>query len=648
MIINPTLQRALRSKKITSVLTMKVDPAILGKSKVKSSALVDGIRAKVVAARPKTLSVQKDRFKKVKLARGKAVRIAVKSRAMRSPEQIIAAFMLRIKTSRRAATPSGTFARLIIRSAHTSVAQFNKPLTTCLGVDPATMGITVTRLPLRNPSRSSFSVMFPIEHNSVRTELMNVAWALRKSGLFHSVAVSGLKGMMCAPTAATRAERSFSWHLDLTRTTRAHQIPPETGGRALGEDIVIAHLDTGWAEHSQYNVAQINQRDSRNIITGATGGTAATHSILNRDAGTMMITHGTATGSVILGGPADDGKELISTVADDALSLNAKVVDVNGHLTGVAPKATVLPIKFISDNALIETPSRGVQGVGVFRIFDNDLVDAITYAVGQSAHVITLSVGGLLHDEVREAIDDAVKDNVIVVAAVGQTYTNNSVSVIADTLNAVGFGGGDSVILPAAYSNVIAVAGCGPSGAPWSESHRGPNVDITAPANAVWVAEYQPRDGRSDTSRRRETLECASGTSFAAPLVAGAAALWLAHHGRQTLIGKYESAEVPLAWVFRQLLQSTARPVGDWDEGLYGPGIIDVEALLKATLPEPANVLPPPAMVVGVVPAVSDVMLEFIDWVGTQSGNLQREAAVLWLAGQQSLNRTITVLGDTW
>lgn len=658
---NPNIQLSLGSKKIAAALTAKVDPAVLVRSKTKAAALVTSIKGRVV-------TTKRTRFETLKKSRGNALRSVVKSRAMRKPEQIIAAFVTRIKVARRLVKPAGSHARLLIRSPHADIMQIIKPLTILLGSDPTLLGITVKKITQKKSPISSYSVIFPIDHRSVRTELLNVAWALRRSGQFQSVAVSGLKGIFCAPTAATRAERSFSWNLDLTRTTRAHLLTPKPGGRRLGEGITIAHIDTGWADHSQYNVAQINQRLSHNVITGATGGDNAKHSILNRDAGSMNITHGTATGSVVLGGKVDDGQELLSTVTDKELQFktdsdgkrqydnNVRVLDPNGHLTGVAPKATVLPIKFISDQALLEIPARGVEGVGVFRLFDDDLIAAIEYAIQVNADVITLSVGGLLHDDVREVIDRAVRDHhMIITAAVGQTYASNAVSGVADALNVVGIGGGDSVILPAAYSNVMAVAGCSPSGAPWNESHRGPNVDITAPADAVWIADYASPDGRSGGATRREILECASGTSFAAPLVAGAAALWLAHHGKQTLLNTYRSAGIPLAWVFRQLVQSTARPIGDWDDGLYGPGVIDVEALLNAELPAPANVIPPPPMVNGVVPGVSgmieagnDAMLEFMDWLGTQAGNAQREAAVMWLAGQEAINRTVTTLGDAW
>ncbi len=668
---DPSLHLRLRSKKVAALLTTNVDAKKLAISKAKASALISTSRTKLVAGKPQSFTLLQDRISKIKRTRGASVKRAIDTRAMRTPDQIIAAFVLRVKVSRSAAKSLATPARLIVRSTQANLAAFVKGLSGCLGVDVASIGVVVKRLPLTPGPVTSYSVMFPIDHTSVRTELLNLAWAMRKKGVFHSVAVSGLRGNFFAPTAATRAERNFDWHLDLTRASRAHAIPPKRGGRALGEGIVIAHIDSGWAEHSQYNSAQIDIARSHNVVTGATGSENAKHSIRNRDADAPQITHGTATGSVILGGRIDDGQELISTASDAALAFGTesdgkrkyndkRVLDTNGHLTGVAPKATMLPIKFISDSALLEITDRGVHGAGVFRLFDEDLINAIQYAIDAKAHVISLSVGGLLHDEVREIINTAVeKHNIIIAAAVGQTYLNNAVSAIADGLNVVGVGGGDSVVLPAAYSNVIAVAGCSPSGEPWSETHRGPNVDITAPADAIWIADYKSKDSRSGNATRGETLECASGTSFAAPHVAGAAALWLAHHGRQTLIGQYGPAGIPLAWVFRQQIQKTARAIGTWDDGLYGPGIINVEALLNEPLPRPEDVVPPPAMVNGIVPGVSggleaageafqDAFLEFMDWAGAQADNSERQAAIIWLAGQQAADRTIKDLGNAW
>ncbi len=74
------------------------------------------------------------------------------------------------------------------------------------------------------------------------------------------------------------------------------------------------------------------------------------------------------------------------------------------------------------------------------------------------------------------------------------------------------------------------------------------------------------------------------GTSYAAAFVAGVAALWLSYHGRDLLRARLPGQALPAR--FRALLRSTATiPVellGQWDQSEYGPGIPDVETLLKA------------------------------------------------------------------
>jgi hypothetical protein len=69
------------------------------------------------------------------------------------------------------------------------------------------------------------------------------------------------------------------------------------------------------------------------------------------------------------------------------------------------------------------------------------------------------------------------------------------------------------------------------------------------------------------------------------------AALWLAHHGRQTLLRRYRPP-IRLQHVFRHLLRKTARR---WNQANIGPGILDAKALLEAELPDAddiANELP--------------------------------------------------------
>jgi subtilisin family serine protease len=677
-LLTGTVQRLFLARKTIELLRKPADPVIVKESRKKAESLIVRLRKEAAAKRSPEIAGAVASMVKRRTEVKVRLKAMVAARSKRTPNAIIAGFVSRLSVPRKTGGKIVSPASLIIRSRKLNVHTFSETLANILGdgrpADLNALGISVRMIPLKRAERTAFSVRFAVEHSSIRTELMNLAWALRRTGAFDSVAVSGLTGALFAvrPSAATHAERNFAWHLDLTRVTRAQELNPQGGGRRLGEGIVIAHPDTGWAPHEQYNGDFVDKARSHNVITGRTGDDAALHSLRNGDAYAPNITHGTATGSVILGGRPGDGEELSSTRLESSLEFSTgldgrrqyvgvglrTVFDRKGHLTGVAPKATVLPIKFISDQALTEITERGLEGVGVFRIFDDDLVSAIRYAIDEQVHVVSLSVGGLMHDEVRQVLDEAILDNnIIVVAAAGQTYAANFVSGAADAAATVGLVADDSVVLPAAYTNVIAVAGCAPDGAPWIESHYGPNVDITAPADAIWIADFDPKDDRSDDATRRERLNCASGTSFAASFTAGVAALWLAHWGRQNLIDRYGPSEISLAWVFRHQLQmtATAAHTDDWDDGRYGPGVINVEALLRRPLPDPSDVEAPPVMVNGLVPAVSggseaayDVGIEFMDWLGEQTRAGERTIATGLVIAERAVEEGLNILGDMW
>ena len=215
-------------------------------------------------------------------------------------------------------------------------------------------------------------------------------------------------------------------------------------------------------------------------------------------------------------------------------------------VTGVARRATIVPIRTITS---------------VVQVFDGDVARAVDHARRSGCHVISMSLGGVGFSGLQAAIRLAVADGVIVLAAAG---------------NEVGF-----VVAPANYPECIAVAATGPDDTPWDGSSRGPEVAISAPGDGVWTAKT-----RGSAARPVYDVRQGSGTSFAVAHVAGAAALWLAFHGRDALVRRF--GKPALQGVFRGLVQRTARRPAGWDTGRFGAGILNAEALLAATLPSGA------------------------------------------------------------
>ncbi|MFH5822239.1 S8 family peptidase [Georgenia sp. AZ-5] len=214
-------------------------------------------------------------------------------------------------------------------------------------------------------------------------------------------------------------------------------------------------------------------------------------------------------------------------------------------IVGVAPGCTVVPIRAVKS---------------VVQVFDSDVARAVEVARQRGAHVITMSLGGRGFIGLQDAIRAAVADGIIVMAAAG-----NKVGV---------------VVAPASYPECLAVAATNAQGRPWVESSRGSMVDLAAPGESVWAASVD------STTNPPTFRECRGhGTSFAVACLAGVAALWVAHHGHETIVARYGRGNVQAA--FLTLLRSHGHyvPPG-WDAASLGVGIVDAHGLLAAGLPE--------------------------------------------------------------
>ena len=211
------------------------------------------------------------------------------------------------------------------------------------------------------------------------------------------------------------------------------------------------------------------------------------------------------------------------------------------QVTGVAPLAKLVPLRVTTNVVLVSF---------------GKLAEAIQFAADDNHHVISISLGGPLRSRfLARAVRYAISRGVIVVAAAGNVWP--------------------WVVYPAKLDDVIAVAACNCRRGEWSSSASGPAVDISAPGESVW---------RALSDQSGFSIGRSSGTSYSAAMTAGAAALWLAHHGRSNLIQKYGVANISA--VFKEVLtkKGFVRPTG-WDTSNFGVGILNVKKLLEAPLP---------------------------------------------------------------
>jgi serine protease len=185
------------------------------------------------------------------------------------------------------------------------------------------------------------------------------------------------------------------------------------------------------------------------------------------------------------------------------------------------------------------------------------------------ARVINLSLGGFgaCDQSIQESIDDALAQGAVVVAAAG----NSS----ADAEN----------FTPANCSGVVTVAAHAKGGALASYSNFGPRVDVSAPGGDLPVSGLIISTSNSGkTVPVAPDYEAGEGTSFAAPLVSGTAALMLARNplltaGRVLDIVTGTARDFPADSICAQA-------------SVCGSGMLDAGAAIAGTVPGGST--PPP------------------------------------------------------
>jgi hypothetical protein len=239
------------------------------------------------------------------------------------------------------------------------------------------------------------------------------------------------------------------------------------------------------------------------------------------------------------------------------LALNAQEPQPLGGVHGTAVASVVgaqrngVGIEGIYPEAVIRSWDAAV-GTGT-ELTSSQIVEGVLAAVRVGRGVINLSLGGPNPDPAIEAaVDEAVARGSLVVAASGN-----------DGLK------GSPLSYPAVYPHVLTVAATQVDGtpAPWSSTSR--YVDLAAPGAQIPVAAVDAETGA-------ESWAAWDGTSFAAPLVSGAAAwVWTA---RPTL----DAGQVA------EILRRTARDISPTGrDTASGFGLLDVPAALAA--PAPVN-----------------------------------------------------------
>jgi len=318
-----------------------------------------------------------------------------------------------------------------------------------------------------------------------------------------------------------------AWSLRAMRVPEAWEFSERKGQPPQGRGILIGHPDTGWTEHNDLDFGRLAKAIGWNFIDG--NGNAIDPLDYRGNP-----SHGTATGSVIMSGGTVEHPPTFGEGGTGA----------PGKVTGVAPQSTLVPIRTVRK---------------VWWVFSSHLAQAIFHARMKGCHVVSISLGGRGFRHLRAALLDAVKHNVIVVAAAGNYFP--------------------LVVYPARYPACIALAATNCDHSPWIGSTCGPEVAISAPGENVW------RAYRTGLISHDCLAGPSSGTSYATANTAGVAVLWLAHYGRNELINMANG--IPLQDLFRAALTESARRVSGLDKDLFGAGIVDARCLLEISITSP-------------------------------------------------------------
>lgn len=213
----------------------------------------------------------------------------------------------------------------------------------------------------------------------------------------------------------------------------------------------------------------------------------------------------------------------------------------DGDFRGVAPGARILPVRVSERTRPDDTRAQTATPA--------ELANAIDYAISAEADVINMSFAITGNDAaetdfpaVRAAVARAVAADIVVVAAVGNEYPQR-------------------LSYPAGYPGVLGVGAVTADGKRQQASMTGSFVAIAAPGERIV------------TGWPGGALTVQSGTSFAAPLVSGAAALVRqAHRGWSA------------ARVIDQLTGTADPSLGGADSGSHGAGVVNpVRALTEST-----------------------------------------------------------------
>lgn len=321
--------------------------------------------------------------------------------------------------------------------------------------------------------------------------------------------------------------------------------------RVDGEGILIGLLDTGYTNHPELPMKQIDQPEN------FTSGKSAYDQVGKFG---FMYGHGTGMASALIshdGRQVEDGK-------------NA------GHMKhfvrGVVPKARIRPYRVSKGHVVHFTFNSVIKAIESAILNNRRINDPLS---DKNVRILSMSLAGPIpRKKLRDTLRVAINEGIIPVAASG---------------NYIPWFLGKYVMWPAHFDETIAAAASDIDNNPWEASSNGDKVDISAPGLHVFGAKVAK-------VKNRETfgVERGKGTSYGTVFTVGSIALWLAYHGETALLpypNKLVLFRYLLDKIFKEGRHTPMRcekekwACDDIEEGHFGKGVINVKALIETKLP---------------------------------------------------------------
>ncbi len=329
----------------------------------------------------------------------------------------------------------------------------------------------------------------------------------------------------------------YVYQTDLYPSTPAGINAPAAWDRANGSGVVVAVADTGYRPHADLAANVLGGYDF--VSLPYWGSSVSPNDGDGRDSDARDPGDWCTS---------DPNRQTSSWHGTHVAGTIGAVTNNGMGIAGVAYRARILPVRVL----------------GMCGGYASDIADGIEWAAGlpingvptnvSPARVINLSLAGPgtcgvgAYLDYSDAISNVRRKGAVVVAAAGNSG--------ADAANTA----------PANCPGVVAVASVSPSGSRSSFSNNGPTVALAAPGEGIFST-YNT----GATVPGNDTYAYLSGTSMAAPHVAGVAALML-------------SANPSLAVdAVTSLLRSSSRPFPVSCTGC-GIGIVDAAAAVNAAI----------------------------------------------------------------